>query len=57
MDSSGPGRSTPHPDSDRLGRALEKCLTHLVPWSGLMFRADGIDDAKLAQVGMPDSSS
>jgi RES domain-containing protein len=36
---------TPHADSDRLGRALERCLAYLAPWSGVMYRATGIDYA------------
>ncbi len=30
---------TPHPDSGRLARAIERCLPHLVPWSGDVYRS------------------
>jgi hypothetical protein len=41
---------TPHPDSDRLRRAPEKCLVHLAPWSGVMDRTTGIDYANRADL-------
>jgi RES domain-containing protein len=41
---------SPHPKSDRLKRALEKCLAHLAAWSGLMFRATGIEYANRADL-------
>jgi RES domain-containing protein len=30
---------TPHPDSARLARAIERCIPHLVPWSGDVYRS------------------
>jgi RES domain-containing protein len=36
---------TPHPESDRLKRALEKCRRHLAPWASVMYRATGIEYA------------
>jgi RES domain-containing protein len=30
---------TRHPDSDRLGRALRKCLAHAIAWSGNLFHS------------------
>lgn len=29
----------PHPDNDRMRRALEKCLPHAVAWRGELFRS------------------
>lgn len=34
---------TPHPDNDRLHRALEKCLLSVESWAGVMYRTSGID--------------
>ena len=36
---------TPHPESDRLRLALEKCRRHLAPWASVMYRAAGIEYA------------
>jgi RES domain-containing protein len=36
---------TPHADSDRLVRALGRCLVYLAPWYGVMYRTTGIDYA------------
>ncbi len=36
---------TPHPESDRLRLALEKCRRHLAPWAGVMYRATGTEYA------------
>lgn len=40
-----PGQLAPHPDSDRLGRALGRCTALLRPWSGVMYRTTGIEYA------------
>src|ERR1043166_9362510 len=28
-----------HPDSDRLARAMAKCLAHTIPWAGELYRS------------------
>ncbi len=45
MTTPDPELLTPHPDSVRLGRASEKCLAHLAPWSGVLYRTTGIEYA------------
>ena len=40
-----PMRLTPHPDSDRLARAVGRCLPLAAPWAGDVFRATGMEFA------------